>query len=356
MLIWSSLVLHSAVLGWDLGGAHTKAALINCHGRVDRVVQIPCPLWQGLDHLESSIDEVLKQLGVNSNLKHAVTMTGELVDLFPDRVSGVQALIDAMSQRFPSATLSIFSGASGFMNQQTAKTSALQVASANWLATAAWAANRLSEGVLIDVGSTTTDLIPFARKQILVKGYSDHQRLAEETLIYTGIVRTPLMAITDKVPFAGEWVRLMAEYFATTADIYRLTGDLPVDADLLPSADGGEKNRKGSTRRLARMLGLDADATDCSGWLKISEYLAEQQLRLVQDGCERLLSNPELSSEAPLVGAGSGRFLVERISQRLNRPYIGIESIFACGEEIESKVADCAPAVAVASLALEGLI
>lgn len=346
---------HKAILGWDLGGAHTKAALVNQCGDVDNVFQIACPLWQGLDNLESSIDEVLKLVGRSDGLKHAVTMTGELVDLFPDRVSGVNALIDTMSQRFAAADLAIFAGNSGFLDQQVAKTSAHQVASANWLATASWAASRLPEGLLIDIGSTTTDLIPFAGKQVLVAGYSDHQRLVDQTMIYSGVVRTPLMAIATRVPFAGEWVSLMAEHFATTADVYRLNGDLPENADLLPSADGGEKSCAGSTRRLARMLGLDEDATDSAGWRKVSAYIAEQQLRLVQDACARLLSNPALSPTAPLVGAGAGRFLIEQISHRLNRPYLGIESLFPCRNEIKAKVADCAPAVAVASLAKQGV-
>ncbi|MCG8488834.1 MAG: hypothetical protein MI756_15270 [Chromatiales bacterium] len=345
---------HDGIIGWDLGGAHTKAALISDQGRVDRVMQIACPLWQGLEHLESSIDKVVGALGEVSGLRHAVTMTGELVDLFPDRTTGVSALIDTMRQRFPHADLAIFSGGSEFLDSRLAKSSSLQVASANWLATGAWVANQLSEGLLIDVGSTTTDLIPFADKQVLLEEGTDHHRLVEQTLVYTGIVRTPLMAISAKVPFAGEWVELMAEHFATTADIYRISGDLPEGADLLPSADNGEKSLEGSERRLARMLGLDADASNGAGWKKVADFLAEQQLRLIQDACERQLSKPSLSANAPLVGAGVGRFLIKRICRRLNRPYVGIESLFRCDESLAVKVAECAPAVAVASLALEG--
>jgi probable H4MPT-linked C1 transfer pathway protein len=344
-------VQHEAVVGWDLGGAHIKSARLDGAGCVESVVQLPCPLWQGLEWLESGIDSVLESIGDCNGLRHAVTMTGELVDLFPDRASGVKSLIEVMSRRFPSAKLSIYSGQAGFLKADKAADNALQVASANWLATASLVAGRLPEGVLIDVGSTTTDLIPFADKQVLICDTSDHRRLVGQSLIYTGVVRTPLMAITDKAPFAGEWVYLMAEHFATTADIYRLIGKLPDGVDLLPSADGGEKSLAGSTRRLARMLGLDADATDLVGWRKVSRYLAEQQLRLIADACERLLSRPGLSESAPLVGAGVGRFLVELICRRLNRPYVGIETLFSCARDQASKAAECAPAVAVASLA-----
>ncbi|MEJ2592971.1 MAG: hydantoinase/oxoprolinase family protein [Candidatus Thiodiazotropha sp.] len=344
---------HDSILGWDLGGAHIKAARIDGRGCVEAVVQLPCPLWQGLDRLESGIDSVLERLGDCSGLGHAVTMTGELVDLFPDRASGVKALIDTMGRRFPTQRLAIYGGAAGFLTSEHAMTSPLQVASANWLATASWAARRLPEGLLIDVGSTTTDLIPFADSQVLACGYTDHERLASQALIYTGVVRTPLMAVSDKVPFAGEWVHMMAEHFATTADIHRLNGDLPDGVDLLPSADNGEKSDIGSARRLARMLGLDLDACDLDGWRRVSRFIAERQLRLLTDACERMLSRPGISPTAPLVGAGVGRFLAQRICHRLGRAYVGIEDLFSCAALMQPRVADCAPAAAVACLARE---
>jgi uncharacterized hydantoinase/oxoprolinase family protein len=272
------LMPYEAIIDWDLGGAHAKAALINNGGRVDSGVQIACPFWQGLEHLEAGIESVMDCVGGDKDLKHVVTMTGEL-------------------------------------------------------------------------GSTTTDLIPFTDHREVATGFSDHQRLANQTLRYTGVVRTPLMAVADRVPFAGEWVYLMAEHFATTADIYRLTGDLPDGADLLPSADNGEESVVGSTRRLARMLGLDADATDLDGWRRVSRYLVERQVRLLEDACERIRSQTGFSASAPLLGAGVGRFLVERLCHRLGRTYVGFTSLVSCRKPLASKVAECAPAVAVASLA-----
>jgi probable H4MPT-linked C1 transfer pathway protein len=348
-------VLHDAILGWDLGGAHTKAALIDNRGRVENVELVACPLWQGLDYLNSGIDTAMQKIDKISGLKHAVTMTGELVDLFPDRDTGVKALIDTMGRHFSDASLAIYAGSAGFLTSEGARDHSLEVASANWLATASWVASRLPEGLLVDVGSTTTDLIPFANKQVLACDHSDHQRLVSQALIYTGVARTPVMAITDKVPFAGEWVYLMAEHFATTADIYRLNGDLPENADLLPSADNGEKSVSGSARRLARMLGMDADATDADGWRRISRYIAEQQLRQLVDACERILSRPGVSLSAPLVGAGVGRFLVKRICHRLGRPYMGFEDLISCAKPLAPKVAECAPAVAVANLAKDAV-
>jgi len=345
-------VPHEPVLGWDLGGAHIKAAVVEQSGKVTAVAQASCPLWMGLDKLEQGIDAVLKRVAGASGLMHAVTMTGELVDLFPDRASGVRELIDVMRRRFSAERVQIYGGSAGFLDPQSALSRTSEVASANWLASASLTAERIPEGLFIDVGSTTTDLIPIAGSRVRASGYSDHQRLVQEELLYTGVIRTPLMAVARRVPFSGEWVSLVAEQFATTADIYRLTGELPENSDLLPSADNGEKTATGSARRLARMLGLDANAAGMESWKGVSRFLSEQQLRALADSCERLLSGNGLSASAPLVGAGAGRFLIRRLADRLSRPYLDFSEFFSCTEPLKTKVAECAPAVAVASLAL----
>ena len=70
------------------------------------------------------------------------------------------------------------------------------IASANWLATASHAAQRIADGVLVDIGSTTTDLIALSRTAACCgSSRSDAQRLASGELVYHGVVRTPLCAL-----------------------------------------------------------------------------------------------------------------------------------------------------------------
>ena len=339
-------------LGWDLGGAHLKAVALAGDGRVQAVLQVPCPLWQGLDRLESAIDRVLGSLP-DRPMRHALTMTGELADLFPDRASGVEALIGVMRRRFPGETLKVYAGPLGLVDPAPALDAVAAVASANWMATAALAAARIPQGLLADIGSTTTDLVPFRDGRPAVRGLADRERMVQGELVYSGVVRTPVMALASSAPFAGDWVPLMAEHFATAADLYRLTGELPGHADLMPSADGRDKSPEASAGRLARMLGLDARDGSLSDWRRLAGYLAEVQLRALADACERLLSRGDLDEQAPVVGAGVGRFLAIRLAQRLGRRYLGFESLFQGGEGLAPDVADCAPAAAVARLAMD---
>ncbi|MDH3472400.1 MAG: hydantoinase/oxoprolinase [Rhodospirillales bacterium] len=336
------------VVGWDLGGAHLKVAVAE-RGRLLEVAQVPCPLWQGLEHLIRSIDQVRPL--VETAAVHGITMTGELVDLFENRSQGVARLIEAMTQAFPGRELRIYAGRSGFLTPREAGARPDEVASANWLASASFAAARLEEALFIDIGSTTTDILPIAAGQVEAHGLTDAARLTCEELVYTGVTRTPVMALTDAVPFEGARQRIMAEHFATAADVHRLTGQLPEDADQHPAADGGAKDETGSARRLARMLGRDLESANMAAWRRLASYLAERQLQSIQDAAACVLSRSPIGDLAPVVGAGIGRFLAAELAARSKRPYRDFAALVEGDEMVCGRAACCAPAAAVALLA-----
>jgi probable H4MPT-linked C1 transfer pathway protein len=342
-------VTTSAVVGWDLGGAHLKAARVSGSGRVDRVVQRPCPLWQGMTHFFSALDEVLEATGRAPS--HAVTMTGEMVDLFSTRGEGVATLVAAMRDRLPGAELRFFAGRDGWVDAEGATRSPMRVASANWMASAALVADRIEEGLLVDIGSTTTDLVPVSRGMVRAVGHDDASRLVAGELVYTGVVRTPLMAVAERVPFQGQSIPLVAEYFATAADLHRILGTLPETADQYPAADGGPKTVEASARRLARMIGRDLDSAPLGEWRELARALAGAQCRRIDEGCDAVIERSGLSPGSPLVAAGVGRFLVPGLAAAAGRPVVEFGSLIPVEPAVQSLVADCAPAAAVAWLA-----
>ena len=341
-------------VGWDIGGAHVKAVVVNGQGIVIQVFQYPCPLWLGLQELQSAVNLILKQISTRP-VWHIMTMTGELVDLFDSRWQGVKQIIQTMEDciKGQGLPLSIYAGATGFLTAQeiTAENYA-SVASANWLASLSYAAGKIASGLFVDVGSTTTDILVFKDAKVQTIGKTDFQRLCSEELVYTGIVRTPVMAITDRAKYNGLQVNLMAELFATMADVYRLTGELTEAHDQMPAADGGEKNIYGSARRLARMLGCDFDAADLLQWQQFAASLREKQLDKICSACESQLSRGLLFGQAVVVGAGTGRFLVREVAKRLDFAYVDFADLFVCQtNSSDLNVADCAPAASVACLA-----
>ena len=337
--------------GWDLGGAHLKLVVAGPGDQVLKALQVPCPLWLGLDRLRGALDEARDH--VHGVTRHGITMTGELVDLFDSRAQGVERLTEAMVAAFPEADLRVYAGQRGFLAPRQAAGQTEQIASANWLASASYAAARLPEALFLDLGSTTADILALREGRVETTSLSDAERLASEELVYTGVTRTPVMAVAGSVPFGGQRQALMAELFATMADVHRLTGRLPEHADQHPAADNGPKTAEASARRLARMVGRDLEDADEAAWRRLARHLAERQMRQLQDAADRVLSRGLLSGEAPLVGAGVGRFLLADLAARLGRPYRDFATLVVGDEETCYWAACCAPAAAVALLALE---
>lgn len=342
-------------IGWDIGGAHVKAAVLNDHGYCVAVYQQPCPLWKGLDQLRNAVSMILADMPGGDTI-HAITMTGELVDLFDNRDAGVSSIIDTMRILLPDTEILIFAGQEGFVEHSKITVEHYEIiASANWLASASFAAQQVGSGLFVDIGSTTTDILLLCDGQVLAEGVSDYQRLLSQELIYTGIVRTAVMAVAQTALDKGREIGLMAEYFATMADVYRLTGELDEGHDQTDTADGAEKTVFASAKRLARMIGCDFTDKELPRWQQLAEDIRAQQLYKIQRACQRQLSRQTLEKDSPLIGAGVGRFLVKQLALILGHPYMDFSELLAehaDGNEGMS-TADCAPAVAVACLARE---
>ena len=247
---------YSNYIGWDIGGAHLKIASVSNTGKINFIEQYATPLWQGLDKLSDVLPEVVKKIPKGESL-HAVTMTAELVDIFENRQSGINTLTDLCKEHL-TGQINLYASEQGFIIPDLADREADHIASANWHASALITASIVDSGLFVDIGSTTTDIIPFRDKKLLNSGFDDQSRMRCDELVYTGVIRTPLMALTQRVPFAGDWQTIASEYFATTADIYRILALLNDNDDLMDSADGTTKNIDNSIKRLARMVGTDA--------------------------------------------------------------------------------------------------
>ncbi|MGY6274793.1 hydantoinase/oxoprolinase family protein [Methylomonas sp. MgM2] len=346
--------MRKHVIGWDIGGAHVKAALLDDTGQVLLVAQQPCPLWKGLFHLQEAIGAVLKEMPINQ-ARHAVTMTGELVDCFDSREQGVEAIIRTLKSKLSPAEIVVFAGLKGFKNaDDVTRADTMDIASANWIASAQFAAKRQVSALFVDIGSTTTDILLIEDHELKAEGHNDYERLISGELLYTGIVRTAVMAVTQRATFNGKEMGLMTEYFATMADVYRLTGDLSEAHDQSETADGGEKTPRASARRLSRMTGYDFNESDWPVWQAFAQELKCQQKQMIYLACLKQIQRSAQPYSLCLVGAGTGRFLVKELAGELRLDYVDFSRLFKQSSRIgDLNAADCAPAVSVAHLAGE---
>ena len=311
------------IVGWDIGGAHLKAALLNDSGEVLQVLQLPCQLWRGLDQLEIAINVAMKTFKIApSGASHAVTMTGELVDLFQNRHQGVMEISKFAANLLGKDTL-FYAANNGFVSLEHVFTLTHYIASTNWHASASALAMQFNDALLIDIGSTTTDIIAIEAGKLVDSGLSDAARMQSDTLVYTGVVRTPLMALAQKLSLDNVETNVAAEYFATMADVYRLTGDLLPEYDMSDTADGKGKTTLESARRLARMIGHDVEAKPMQTWVNLAKTCKALQMNQISAAVAK-----HLKPNMMIRGAGAGSFLLQQIAHALNCAYKPISMQF----------------------------
>jgi probable H4MPT-linked C1 transfer pathway protein len=331
---------------------HLKAARAE-DNRITQVIQLASPLRGGLERLTQAFSEAKALIGSADH--HVITMTGELADTFASRPEGVERLAALAAAELTDAPVLLYAGPAGLVHPRDARKHVAEVASANWHVCAGLVAHQCASALFVDLGSTTTDVIPLVDGRIAARGYTDAQRLAAGELVYTGLVRGFVMAAADRAPLAGAWTTLVNENFATMADVHRILGTLPDGVDLMATADGREKTLAASRARLARMVGADAADLDDGAMLALARWFAEAQLRAILDAAMLVISATTLPAGAPVVGAGIGTTIVAEAARRLHRPSLSFDRLIDAAPEARAGAAHCAPAAALALLA-PGLI
>ena len=321
------------VIGWDIGGAHLKAVILDAEGNFINSIQLICPLWRGLIYLERAILDALQAFNIEpSKACHAITMTGELVDLFESRYDGV-CKIALVATVIMGEKVWFYAAHEGFVCSQDVHRFASIIASANWHASVSVLALNMQNALFVDIGSTTTDIIAIKNGKVISEGTTDAYRLQADSLVYTGIIRTPVMALAQKLLFANNdamvETNVAAEYFATMADVYRLTGELTASVDVAETADGKGKTQLESARRLARMIGHDVDTrqndnNSLEKWVKLAFTCRNLQLQQIKTAMLKQLK-PQMS----IIGAGAGSFLVKSIATELNYSYSPVSDLIA---------------------------
>ena len=327
--------------GYDVGGAHLKVALVE-DGRVAAVRQIACPLWLGLDRLDAALDGAADLTARAS--RHAVTMTAELTEIFASRRAGVETLVAHLNARLL-GEVAFYCGLKGFCDAKAATANPDLVGSVNFLATAQAIAHVKPGALLIDMGSTTTDIVVCDRPQ----GLTDAERLQTGELVYTGFTRTPVPSVATSAPLAGQWQTLARDAFATMADVRRILVALPDGVDEHPTPDGRGKSLEESLFRFARGFGRDADMRHLATWRVSAAYIVEQQLRSIHDGALHAMSRPGADVTCVVV-AGIGAAAGEEIGRRLSLPGVTFGELIGASDDARDWATRCAPAVAVALL------
>jgi hypothetical protein len=311
------------ILGLDIGGANTKAA--SSDGSFSESVYLP--LWKN-----APLGHVLRHFADHEPKAVAVVITGELADCYQSKRVGIESIMAAVKQSFRCPVH--FWGINGFHWNDP-----VELAAANWSASAAFLGREVGDCLFVDMGSTTTDLIPIKGKALAEN--TDFRRLARGELVYMGLLRTSLGALLPSVRIRGDVVQTSPELFAIAADAYLALGDISSDQYACDAPDGAGKDRASALRRLARHVCADLEEIGEAGAIAVAEQVRDRQFRAAVDAIEKQAGRHGLSGVA---AAGVGEKVIARAVR-----FLGMDCSLL-SEKYGRRISDVFPAYAVAKL------
>jgi (4-(4-[2-(gamma-L-glutamylamino)ethyl]phenoxymethyl)furan-2-yl)methanamine synthase len=332
-----------SIIGWDIGGVNIKATrLRHAEGAL-----VPCSVSLAYEVqrdpgiLAPMLRAAAEEVGYEAGDVHGVTMTAELSQAFRTKREGVGFVLDAMEAAFPSSDQYAYAVDGHFVGPLEARRRPLMVGASNWSATAHWVARTIPTCVLIDIGTTSTDLIPIVDGRVVAAGHTDPERLLTGELVYSGALRTPAEAILKHVPLWGGEAGVSADGFALIGDAHVWRNELSSHDYTCRAPDGRPATRVFAGERLARMVCGDREMLDDSAIDRIACALAEAQVSTIFQALVRSLTLWPAISLAVVTGLGD--FIGEKAAR-----CAGLQTV-----HLDQKLGDAsrtAPAAAVAWL------
>lgn len=340
-----------SVVGLDIGGVNTKAAFLNT--QKDNVKKLKTaieyfPIWKrGKERLPQVLEKLRKLLVKSATLNGVgVTMTAELSDVYWSKKEGVNHILDCVSQIFADVPTFVLNVDAKLISVKDARKKPLKVAAANWAATG-WMVSQIIENCLIiDVGSTTTSVIPIINGKIAAKGRTDLEKLLNGELVYTGALRTNVATIVNYVPIRGGKACVSSELFAQSGDVHLLLNHIREEDYTVETADGRKKTKKEAMARLARVVCAGIDMLSEQEVIDMARFIYERQLEHIAEGLRQVYERmrQRIQGDVPVVVTGLGRnFLAEKAAEKAN-----LHEVIDLGELLGVNTAFVSPSVGLA--------
>lgn len=331
-------------LALDIGGANLKVADGKGYSQSYMLA-----LWREKNKLAQQIRTAISEAPPCDHL--ALTMTGELADCFESKAAGVQFILQAVASGSDNRHTRVYLVDGRMVTPQVAVTLPQLAAASNWHVLARFAGRWAASGpaLLIDVGSTTCDVIPLVGGKPVAIGATDTQRLLSGELVYTGVERSPVCAVAHYLPYRGQTCPVAHELFAATRDVYVLLGELPEDLTNTETSDGQPLSKAASRLRLGRMIGADAEEFNHRDAVAAAQSVADAQAAQLATAIGKVKSRMSAAPQK-IVLSGHGEFLA--------RAALGLAAeaapVVSMSAELGADASRCAPAHALAALAREG--
>ncbi len=296
------------ILGFDIGGANTKSVLVQEDGNSIVVVGQESryfPLWQkSKEDLPGLLVDIGNELRYTKGYPVCASITAELSDAYATKREGVLHVVSSLKLAFPGAAVSIFTTDGTFKTASEIEDNPLPAAAANWVATAQWVAERHPDCILIDIGSTTVDIIPILGRKVAAQGRTDLQRLLSHELVYTGVLRATIPSISHAVPYRGKRCPVSFEKFATMADVHLVLNNISEDQYTSETADGRAATLENTYARLARIVCADFEEVTRKDVDRFARFLHKKQVHVIANAINEVCLR--FPSHLPFVLTGLG--------------------------------------------------
>ena len=349
------------VLGLDIGGANTKYVVLE--QIKDKVTLLLAeseffPLWKKLEQLPVYLLELKEKIEEKYGAIDYTTLvtTAELADCFQTKKEGIAAICAIVEKVFGKEDFIplIYNVAGTFLPVTKAEEKWLEVSATNWVASANYLAKKNQNAIILDIGSTTTDIIPIFNSKIVAKGKNDFERLANLELVYSGTLRTNVARILLQVKLRNEIIALSSELFATSGDVYLLLDMITSKEFSVETADGRASTKEMAAARLARTVCADMNQLTIAEVLQIAKQVKEKQFEILSLALNSILQTYHekyrLNPKIILIGSGSEAIGISLLREN------GIYDEVLITELISKQASIAFPAFAIANLLVDNLI
>tara|TARA_B100000767_G_C19761935_1_gene535553 strand:+ start:1655 stop:2698 length:1044 start_codon:yes stop_codon:yes gene_type:complete len=308
-------------LGWDIGGANTKICVFDSNFTIIDVHVKNIKVWNNFDDLKSFF-KFISNLYENFEINNFITITAESCDNFADRESGISEILSNCNYYINGNKL-YYTNSNTYIDYDNALMSLNSLFSTNWMLTSNFLNSKDNIDLIVDIGSTTTDII--FKDMDIKNNINDHMRLTNNTLLYIGVVRTPLAMMANNINFKGDEISLVNEVFATTGDIFNIINDINfVELDYLGS-DNLKFEKFNSFVRLSRILGFDYKTSHEKDLIDVSYDFKKLFISKIVDNIKKIFGNK--FNDLTISSVGEGRFLIKEMCALYNIKYWPIENI-----------------------------
>jgi len=339
------------VLGFDIGGANTKAAFLKTQDATTQELRTLLeyfPVWKSgkeqlpkvLEKLKSSLTNLIVLDGVG------VTITAELSDAYMTKKEGIHHVLDCITEVFGDTALFVLDVEANLLSVKDARGEPLKVSSANWAATGWMISQLIKNCIVVDVGSTTTSIIPVINGKIAAEGRTDLEKLGNGELVYSGSLRTHVAAIVNAIPVHGLMARVSSELFAQSGDVHLILDNIKEEEYIVETCDGRGKTRREAMARLARVVCADIDMLTEQEIVAMAKFVYDNQVEQISGGLKQVHERikPLLQESIGVVVSGLGRkFLARKAAEE-----VGFNDVIDMSEVMGVEASVVSPSVGVA--------